>query len=405
MSSKVSFEDELFTFIPFLKLPARQRAGVLALSRSVALYGQGHYLAWTFEELRGCAGLGAKEFKALVVWIDRLCLGELHAPEDTPEAAVGIRLTGLLQATIVSEEAPLAGTSVSTVQQLVADVVLAAIPSIIRQHEAERRRRSRSGSADEPEMSGTTAANVPDISPEKEVVVPDSAPPPHGGAHETYERNERSNKSYSSNESLRSYDVPDPEATVPPEICERDVVQRLVERSFNRQRQNNIVEPRARKLVQDFGVERCLQALLMLGNQDLDRPGGFLNDVITKPEKYTIPAETVAEAKRLLSPSKPKQRPRAAPTDAPKRAPSEEDRVQVKIWAFQETMTEEDRLRIDQETVSRMTEPSRSNYRTAMADKLDPPILARAEFNAVRLVVLREWALRESGGSNPSQGG
>lgn len=395
-SDTVHIQAALLDDPRFWALPPSLGRALPVLVKLMQQHGQDGILKWTRQEICRAINLGPKRYDALLSFLDR------HRWACETEEGWLVLCGPLVPAT--AQPIP-AGQDL---QQVVTAAVAAAVPAIIRQYEAERRQGSRKGKgaseADETEMSGTEAQNVPDKQPENAANVPDMEALSRAGApvDSTSIDSSKSNSSIS-NDSTRSIDGHTAEPLGPPKMLPADVIQALVDKSPDKSGQGQIKRSRAEALVSTHGEERCLQALLMLASLPIkpDRPGGYLNAVITKPAEHEVPAAIVKEAARLLSPTVRKQAP-AAPTAAE----DEADKIEVRVWAFQQGMTEEQRLRIDQETVGRMSEPHRSAYRTAIADKVTPPYAARTEFQAVRREVVQEWALRQgSDGPRTSQGG
>jgi hypothetical protein len=425
MGSKVAFDDELFEFMPFVKLPARCRAGLIALARSVARHGREGHLPWTFDELRGCAGLGPKEFGFLLDWLKRLELVQTQMDQDRKVG--GLTLIGLARATLVEgEEAPLrSGIDATALGQIVTNAVMAVVPAIlreaapviIRQYEAERKRRGRSGAVGEEtaaateaeEMSGTSVPNVRDI-------VPDTA-----SRTRAFESNSNLESTRVEEDNILSFEsirvefeskenqsdtpaaLPDAAPPVPAEapgacpdppprlaIVPADILQEM--------RKHGILEKTAMGLVETYGHERCALVLAAVPFWKPRNPAERIHAALKKPESWPIPAGVTQQSLGLLTgqqggaPAKP-----AMPAEERRRIEVKRDTVRQQEAETERSVAEmisrfspADREALEAAAWGRLTQGARDKILECEEAGVLVPTLFQGQWDAAMKAVLQE---------------
>lgn len=414
MSGTVTIQLDLFQDPHYWDLTPTQRASLPLLVGLMEQFGEDGVLDLNRKAIWRHINLGPKTYGDLLSKMDRWgwgCETEQGRLVLCGPLAPGALLNG----------------SGGDLQKMIAEAVAAAlaaalpialgtaVPAIIKANAAATKAEQRLanklpiGGETVQDKHAAEGANVQDKEAENTADVQDNSDPSHTRVEsiDSIRVDIDSNKSYSSISNRIDIDSieGEPAATLAPEMCEADVVQMLVMKSADAKGSGAMSQKRAEGLVKDPGIEHCLCALLSLASlpKRPDAPGGYLNSKITGKEKDTpFPSEIVEKAKKLLRPSVPRRPPHPEP---PKPDLPEQDRIAARVWSFQQTMTPEEGREIDAEAVDRMIEPYRSDYRTAMADKLRPAAAAHGQFKAKRLEVVQELALRGSDGPNASQGG
>lgn len=344
--ARIDFDDALFTYIPFVKLPARQKAGVLALAREVALHGQGGFLPWTFEELRGAASLGRKEFPHLVAWMQRLCLGETQGEG---EAATGIQLHGLLVATVTETGAPVLETT-ADLRGVVAELMRDREQEIIRNYERNRKQNRKP-------LSGKTEPDFPENEVETDPLFRET--PSHVCAFESIDSNRIEEEIYISIDSLRSIEgetaptVAAPETPPALTMVPADIIQAMV--------RYDILERTARSLLEKHGEERCAIVLAAIPHWKPPNAAARIQTALANPDKWKLPPGVTQGSLNLLTPQ-----PGGA---APK---TEQARPVGTLQALRESLTDADRKRLRCDALDRLSPVARGEYDKATS--LDKPI-------------------------------
>lgn len=391
MGITVAFNDDLFNFIPFQKLPAALKAGALALARQVALHGRDGFLPWTFEELRHAAELGRKQFAALVAWIRRLWLGET---EGEGAEVTGIRLTGLLVAT-VQRSTPLDQHDSADLQQRIDEGIAAGLsaaieaarPGIIREYE---RNRKRSQSAQEV-VSGKPEGSFPETAP----IFPESEAQEQADFPETplraraFESNSNRFEEgiYIPIDSTRidSRDPPAPET--PPDkptgltIVDADIIQVMG--------RYGILETTARNLIHTHGSERCKLVLAAIPVWKPRNPAERIHAALKNRGKWPLPPQVNQQSLPLLfwqqggAPSKAEEATAHTEPAAPART------APPSLSEMRERLSETERQALRCDAIDRLQPASRSEYDKATSQGKPLGALVTQEIRDAEDAILR----------------
>jgi hypothetical protein len=420
MSGTVTIHLDLFQDPHYWDLTPTQRAALPLLVGLMEQFGEDGVLDLSRKAIWRHVNLGPKSYGDLLEKMDKWGWGC-----ETEQGRLVLCGT-LAPAASVGALAMVGGTDIqhiiakavaAAIAAAMPAAIAAAIPAAIRQHQAETKQQQRANKQqgagenvqDKPTSEG---ANVQDNEAEKGGDVLDNADPSrtHAESIDSIRVDIDSIKSYSSNDSIDSNrsieERPEPVATIPPELVSADVAQMIVERSPNPDGTGRIEMPRAQALLEKYKAERCLQVLLLIPSFKPGKPGAFIEAaLLNKQGKYPVPAEIVAEAKRRLSPSVPKQPRRSVSPPAPSAEVSGQDNVVARVWSFQQTMTPDEGRQIDEEAINRMGQKQQMEFRRLRSSGENPGNFLKAAFELARTAVLREWALRGSDGPNTPQGG
>ncbi|MCW3055306.1 MAG: hypothetical protein JWN14_4476 [Chthonomonadales bacterium] len=370
-SSRVCLSADLFTFAPWLALPAARRAAVPALVTLVAVHGHHGFLPWTPREIQIALHLSPKSFAALVTWMQRLQLGSL---ETLPSGeAIGLHVTGLLHATANTDEATLPADA-----------------------EAERQRAAwREKKQKQRARRKTDAVPVPQNVPAPERTIPPNVlpVPSHTCAAASIESSrveEDINISFDSNSIDRSKPDPPPLPTQPLTLQTADLVQALL--------RHGIPEDTARALIRQHGDQRIVLVLASVPHWKSKNPAAVIQDALKRPDKWPIPAAVAQQDLTLFTHLQPSASPRPAQanhsTAPPARAEpppaSSSPEASQRAQDTNDLAQRGDDDALEQEIWSRLPQPTRQKILECQDANQPLPPLVQGQWNAARAAVLTE---------------
>jgi len=361
-SSRVCLSADLFTFAPWLALPASRRAAVPALVTLVAVHGRHGFLPWTPHEIRIALHLSPKSFAALVTWMQRLQLGSL---ETLPTGeAIGLHLTGLLHATS-------ADTDETT---LPADIEAERQRAAWREKKQKQRARQKADAVPVPQ-------NVPGS---ERTIPPDVLPvPSHTRAAASIESSrveEDINISFDSNSIDRSKPNP-PTPPTPLTIQTADLVQALI--------RHGIPEDTARALIRQHGDQRVVLVLASVPHWKTKNPAAVIQDALKRPDKWPIPAAVAQQDLTLFTHLQPAASPRPAPpTCAEQHADARREASQPAQDTKDLAQRCADKEALEQEIWSRLPQQTRQKILECQDANQPLPPLVQGQWEAARGAVL-----------------
>ena len=318
--------QDLYSDPRFWALKPSQGRALPILTGLMAQHGQAGILNWTRKELQTATRLSPRLYADLLQTLDRhgwAC--------ETDEG-------WLVLCAPLAPAAPLPGSAGPDLHAIVSTTVAAAIPAAIRQYEADRKRRTRSGA----EMSGTTDLDVPDNSS-------------HARAPESNSISNRFEEeitiSIDSNRSHQHTVTPSAPTTPEPRpkliLVPADVEQEIARHGISRQR--------AQSLVAEHGLERCATVLASLPHWKYKNAAAAIQSALANPDKWPIPAQIAQQKLPLLTNQPGGAAPRSAP--APSRTPEKSAAQQAR-----ERLTEPERLRLRHQALDRLVPIVRAEY-------------------------------------------
>lgn len=348
--------------------PTQARA-LPSMIKLMAQHGKDGALHWTRKEICKATGLRPALYEGLLVFLKRHEWG-------CENGEGWLVLSGLAEpasATPVPQGADL--------QQIIAESIKAAVPDIIREYEAARKRRSRAVSTgkeaeeeeEDVEMSGTSGENVPDKEAEEEEPVPDS--PSRTRTVESIDSNrvEEDNILFFDSSSIRidsKGDTSPPSTPDPPPklmIVDADIIQ--VMGGYG------ILETTARGLIHTYGSERCALVLAAIPIWKPRNPAERIHAALKRPDKWPLPPQVTQQTLGLLTGQK---------GGTPKTAPVVKPEVKTETPAPPPEVASDDTEAVEQLAWGRLSQTTRDKILECEEADHQIPALIAGQWNEAR---------------------